>query len=206
MALSLEAIHRLKPKAWLRHLESEARSQLLDEGARLVAWQRTTEAIAQLEAMLKRVGPAAEGAERRRDQAASVVSEAKAKLGEAVEALRRAERAKREVRYAAQEPIQVGSLYDPYVRGPMARGGAAPHVREEGPSIAALERRVKDAQRQVWQAEREQERAETAWRGAEERASACRRFLEALRDRERPETPTLDLLWSLMRGGKEGDI
>jgi hypothetical protein len=83
----------------------------------------------------------------------------------------------------------------------MARGDAAPYFWEDKADIAALQGRVEDAQRELQRVEREQSAAETTWRSAEDRATACQRFLEGLREIERPETPTLDRLWSLMREG-----
>jgi len=102
------------------------------------------------------------------------------------------------------EPIRVGSVFDPYARGPMAWDGAAPRFREDKADIAVLQRQVQDAQQELQRVERKEGLAETAWCSAEERASACQRFLEGLREIERPATPAWDLLWDLMGGDKGG--
>jgi hypothetical protein len=191
MDLKSETIHYRQPKEILRSLGKEARQQIDADEERLIAWRWAKDVIVpKLEAMLVELKAQMERAGERLAQAEGALAARELALREAQRQLERA---------LDRSGVAPGSLEE-------QEGGAdARFGTSEESQFADLELGVRDARRELQYVVTHRGTAQRTFQDAEHCVKDCQRLLTRFREMERPETPTLDLLWSLMDGARKAD-
>jgi hypothetical protein len=190
MDLRTETIHYRQPMEILRSLGKEARQQLDADEERLIAWRWAQDVVVpKLEAMLVELEAQVERAGERLAKAEEVLTAAELAIREAQHRLER-----------AQE--RSGEALGGSMQG---QGGVNARFPPLGESqLAESELEGGEALREMQHAVTNRGTAQRKLEEAEHRMKDCQRLLAHFHELRRPETPTLDLLWALMDGEREG--